>query len=669
MQFLRNLKSVPISRLFPVFGILVWVLLTPGRSLAQSLVDHNTEVGDRLVAEYFRLETTALSKDVVSPGMTLLELKEQQRVDRQRLAEMLGLDPMPQRTPLNSVIVSTETRDGFQFQRLHFQPSPGLYVAANFYLPNNFDKPLPTILYVCGHANTAHDGVRPGNKAAYHHHGVWFARNGYACLIIDTIQLGEFAGEHHGTYRLGKWWWNNRGYTPAGVEAWAGIRALDYLETRSEVDASRFGVTGRSGGGAYSWWIAALDQRVKVTVPVAGITTLKNHVVDGCVEGHCDCMFMVNTYRWDFARVAALVAPRALLISNSDKDGIFPLEGVIEIHRQARDVYRLYGKADQLGLNITEGPHKDTQELQIHAFRWFNRFLKEDESLIDMPAEKCIELDDLAVFDDLPDDEKVTTVDEWFVPKFEQIDDDWLETLRAKSFAGWPSELASVSLDLERIAETVKDGVRCEVYEFDSQQPYRFPLFVFCADQHADVGNSWTIEVLEQDQWEQVASGIASIVPHCLAATEPSVASFQMLAERVTQNPKKTLVLFAPRGIGLTEWTRDATNRIHIQRRFMLLGQTQDAMRIWDLRQAIAAIREIPSFNAAPLTLRGSGNAAAWAMYASLFDQPVSGLELQNLPTSDREGIALLNVSRVIDMPSIFERAALRAKFVESDGK
>ncbi len=653
------------SKLLPVCTTLVWLLIIPVDSLAQTGTDHNTAVGDRLVAEYFQLETATLSKDFVLPGMTLAELKAQQQVDRERLAEMLGLDPMPQRTPLEPLIVSTETRDGFQFQRLHFQPSPGLYVAANFYLPIKVDQPLPTILYVCGHSNTAQAGVRPGNKAAYHHHGVWFARNGYACLIIDTIQLGEFAGEHHGTYRLDKWWWNNRGYTPAGVEAWTGIRALDYLETRKEVDASRFGVTGRSGGGAYSWWIAALDQRIKVAVPVAGITTLKNHVVDGCVEGHCDCMFMVNTYRWDYARVAALVAPRPLLICNSDKDRIFPLEGVVEIHRQVRDVYELYGKVDQLGLQITEGPHKDTQELQLPAFRWFNRFLKNDETLTRSPAEKCIELSDLAVFDSPPDDERVTTVDEWFVPKVGQVADDWLETLRAKSFAGWPSEDQKAPPHPARIAEAVKDGVRCQVYEFDSQQPYRLPLFVFSTEQPVPGANTWTIEVLDQEQWEQVVGGIASIVPESVGGTEPSAASFQMLAERARQNPQQTLALFAPRGIGPTQWTRDAKKRVHIQRRFMLLGQTIDAMRIWDLRQAVAAVRDMPAFNDAPLTLRGAAHAAAWALFASLFDQSVSELELQNLPTNDQDGIALLNVSRVVDMPSVMERAALRAKLTK----
>ncbi|MCP4507687.1 MAG: prolyl oligopeptidase family serine peptidase, partial [Fuerstiella sp.] len=227
-------------------------------------------------------------------------------------------------------------------EKLHFESMPGLYVTANLYLPAKIDKALPTVLYVCGHARVKEGDVSFGNKTGYQHHGAWFARNGYACLTIDTVQLGEIEGVHHGTYRYDRWWWNARGYTPAGVEAWSCIRALDYLETRSEIDSERIGVTGRSGGGAYSWWIAALDERIKCAIPVAGIATLRNHVVDGCVEGHCDCMYMLNTHRWDYATVAALVAPRPLLISNSDKDRIFPLDGVVKVHRQVRHIYDLY---------------------------------------------------------------------------------------------------------------------------------------------------------------------------------------------------------------------------------------------------------------------------------------------------------------------------------------
>ena len=97
--------------------------------------------------------------------------------------------------------------------------------------------------------------------------------------------------------------------------------------------------------------------------------------MDGTVEGHCDCMFVVNTYRWDYPLVAALVAPRPLLIANSDSDTIFPLDGVSRLHSKVRRIYELHKASDKLGLLITPGPHKDTQDLQLPVFRWFNRHL------------------------------------------------------------------------------------------------------------------------------------------------------------------------------------------------------------------------------------------------------------------------------------------------------
>ena len=360
---------------------------------------------------------------------------------------MLGLEPMPSKSELRAVVTGTIEREGIVVEKVHFQSSPGLYVTGNFYRPGKVEKALPTILYVCGHGQVKTNGVSYGNKVAYQHHGAWFARNGYTCLTIDSVQLGELEGIHHGTNREGMWWWNSRGYSSAGVEAWNCIRALDYLETRPEVDKTKIGVTGRSGGGAYSWWIAALDERIKVAAPVAGITDLRDHVVDGVVEGHCDCMYFVNTHRWDYPMVAALVAPRPLLIANSDKDGIFPLDGVVRTHSAAARIYGLLGAEKNLGLLITEGPHKDTQDLQLPVFRWFNKHLKGEDPVIEMAATKLFTGQELKVFEKLPDNEITTKAHETFVPEWKQSDQKPLDAQRVnavraslteKVFRGFP---------------------------------------------------------------------------------------------------------------------------------------------------------------------------------------------------------------------------------------
>ncbi|MDA0284348.1 MAG: acetylxylan esterase, partial [Planctomycetota bacterium] len=262
---------------------------------AQDAAPRDTSRGDAMISRYFAAQTAKLGNASLAAYQSKEAWEKDRATHRERLFEMLGLDPMPEKTPLTPVITGTVEHDDIVVERLHFQSRPGLYVTGNLYRPKQQSGPLPAILYVCGHGRVKKDDISFGNKTHYQHHGAWFARNGYVCLTIDTLQLGEIEGIHHGTHNLGRWWWNSRGYSSAGVEAWNCIRSLDYLQSRSEVDGERIGVTGRSGGGAYSWWIAALDERIKCAVPVAGITSLQNHVVDGCVEGHCDCMYMVNT--------------------------------------------------------------------------------------------------------------------------------------------------------------------------------------------------------------------------------------------------------------------------------------------------------------------------------------------------------------------------------------
>src|SRR5262249_60192363 len=110
------------------------------------------------------------------------------------------------------------------------------------------------------------------------------------------------------------------------------------------------------------------------------------HVVEGVAErfrkgvisGHCDCMYFVNTYRWDFPMVAALCAPRALMLGNSDVDDIFPVPGYRRLYDKARRVYDLYGASEKFVLLETKGPHKDTPELRRGALAWLNRWLRNE---------------------------------------------------------------------------------------------------------------------------------------------------------------------------------------------------------------------------------------------------------------------------------------------------
>src|SRR6201988_2305803 len=110
---------------------------------------------------------------------------------------MVGLWALPEKTPLRAKVTGTLKRDGLVIEKLHFQSRPGLYVTGNLYRPEQSDKKPPAVLYVCGHSGRGRDG----NKTAFQDHGMWFASNGYICLVIDTLQLCEIPGIHHVTYR------------------------------------------------------------------------------------------------------------------------------------------------------------------------------------------------------------------------------------------------------------------------------------------------------------------------------------------------------------------------------------------------------------------------------------------------------------------------------------
>jgi hypothetical protein len=178
--------------------------LFPAAFLAVALTAAEPGPGDKMLAQYFRDETARLGAQNFAGTTTLDDWTTHRATYRAQLFEMLGLSPLPERTDLKATITGREDHAEFTVEKLHFQSLPGLYVTANLYVPKNLaGKKVPAILYGCGHANVKEGGVSMGNKTGYQHHGAWFARHGYVCLIIDTIQLGELEGLHHGTRRFG----------------------------------------------------------------------------------------------------------------------------------------------------------------------------------------------------------------------------------------------------------------------------------------------------------------------------------------------------------------------------------------------------------------------------------------------------------------------------------
>ncbi len=605
--------------------------------------------GDAMIQRYLAREADRIhatfTQDLVSQTNWLARRPQYLR----EYFYMLGLWPLPERTPLHATVTGTLKREGYVVDLLHFQSRPHLYVTANLYRPADAPsgRRLPAVLYVCGHSPRG----RAGNKTAYQSNGIWFARHGYLCLMLDTLQLGEIASIHHGTYRENRWWWHSRGYTPAGVECWNGIRALDYLVTRPDVDPERIAVTGISGGGAATFWIAAADERVKVAVPISGMSDLPAYVNHRVINGHCDCMFLYNTFQWPWTRIAALIAPRPLLFTNSDHDNIFPMDGNERVINRLERVYSGYGRADFVDAMVSRGKHAYRQDIRQAAYRFINTYLKNDpreitDSEVDLVVGRSsnrvypIPIDQLRVFPtdaDLPKDEWNTTIDERFVPlarvkppadgRFAAWRTKLLAELRRVTFRPFPERIPPARLTKSTSAEDAgwetEPGIVIPVRKITSAStpaPRRIVLGVQNADPKAPV----------TDFLRQI------------------------------QQAGDTLYLCEPRGVGATRWTRKNPPN-YVERSHVLLGRTVDEGRVWDLIAVARALRE--RHGGVPVILAGEGAGGVLAAYAALWEPDIAGVILRHPPTTHMDNAApqFLNVLRVCDIPDALGLLAPRS--------
>jgi cephalosporin-C deacetylase-like acetyl esterase len=591
-----------------------------------------------LKAEAVRLDSKFLD------GITNREQFEARRPElRQQYLEMLGLWPWPERTPLEAKVTGTiEREEGFRVEKLHFQSRPKLYVTGNLYLPKDAHagSKLPAVLYVCGHSGRGRDG----NKTAFQHHGMWFATHGYACLIIDTLQLGEIAAIHHGTYRENRWWWQARGYTPAAVECGNGIRAIDYLQSRPEVDPERIGVTGISGGGAATFWIAAADERVKVAVPVSGMSDLEDYVGDKVVNGHCDCMFMINTFQWPWTDIAALIAPRPMLFENSGHDTIFPMTGNDRIRARLEKLYGFYtNRTDHLfDIGVMPGGHDDKVELRLMAYRWMNRFLKGEDKPVTEPEFPKIDGKSLRAFpEELPTDEINTKIDESFVPLASEQAGTLALPHSKQEFESWrKTKLA----ELRRVVfRDLPDGLETrERLDLNATKAERGTL-----RSEPGISIPW--------QYWPAHRGKSDVRWIVVLGEDETIDTRPEWATKAIGNAPALLI--APRGSG--SFPLQDPPPFYIKRSLPLLGSTLDTCRLVDVLAASTQV--LNAQRGVKWNIIGRGQTGVIAAYAALLEPRIAAVTTIEPPASHRDGPIFLNVLRVLDIPEALGMLAPRA--------
>ena len=614
-------------------------------------------ITDEMIQQYLNRVTQQIHERFMENVKTVEDWKKVRAGYKDEYFYMLGLSPMPEKSPLHATVTGTLEKDDYAVDMLHYQSMPRLYVTGNLYRPKSVaaGQRLPAVLYVCGHSSRG----RNGNKTAYQSHGIWFARHGYICLVLDSLQLGEIGAIHHGTYSEGRWWWHSRGYTPAGVECLNGMRGIDYLISRPDVDPERIAVTGISGGGAATFWIAPADERAKVAVPVSGMADLMSYVPNRVINGHCDCMFLYNTFEWPWTRIASLIAPRALLFVNSDNDSIFPMDANQRVINRLERLYSLYGAGDFVDSVVSIGGHAYRQDIRQAAFRFINMHLKNDARVVtdsevdlvtgpDNDAQHPIEPQQLRVFpkdSDFPKDQLNTTIDQHFVPvakvsppqkgEYEAWKAGLLKELRRVAFRYFPERIPAA-----RVLEKAADSVLLET------EP-GIKIRLRSASEAGQVGDAKRILMVVQN-------------------ADPNDTSAAWL--RRVREPGDCVYACAPRGVGPTRWTRKNPPN-YVERSHVLLGRTVDAGRVWDV---IACARYLhDKYNGRiPVHVVGEGSAGVLVVYAALWEPQVAGVMLNRplLSHMQAEAPQFLNVLRVCDVPDALGMLAPRPVTIYGDG-
>ena len=285
---------------------------------------------------------------------------------RDELLGRLGVTPS-ETCPLDPKIIGVATRRGYRVERIILNSRPRCPVTANLYVPTAAALPAPAALCPHGHAR---DGKA---HRVYQRYFIALAMKGYVVLSYDMMGMNERAsmGHRHAYAPL------LHGGSFLGMVLWDGLKALDYLCSRPEVDPARIGCTGNSGGGKQALMLSALDERIAVSAPAGHnatylYTTQKERLI-------CACNMIPGFLRFgEMDYLYAMIAPRPLLMVMGAHDRLFPVDSARRVFRRARRVYKLLGAEDVVDLFVGDCGHAYDLPKREAMYAWFNRFLMRD---------------------------------------------------------------------------------------------------------------------------------------------------------------------------------------------------------------------------------------------------------------------------------------------------
>jgi cephalosporin-C deacetylase-like acetyl esterase len=417
---------------------------------------------------------------------TLDDLRIRKAYVREVMLRDLG--GLPERTPLNARLTGELDRGDYKIQKIIFESQPRFYVTANLYLPKTGRPPYPAVLYPLGH--------ELGAKS----HSAWqvmlssLAKKGYVALAWDPIGQGERIQIYDPDFEDSKVRASTTEHTVQGIQClligdhlarytiWDGMRALDYLLSRPEVDPKRVACTGNSGGGTHTAYLSALDDRIQVAAPSCYITSWRQ-MLNTIGPQDAEQVFP-NWLRdgLDYPDFIYAFAPKPYRMLSAIRD-FFPIGGARETFEEAKGVYSRVGAAEKISMFEADDGHGYTHPRRMAGYAWFARWLKGEEDERPEPDIQIATAQDLQCTPsgqvvDLPDAETVYSLNRKRAAQIRRppVSPDGLRA-RVRELTGFSPVAATVTQHSCGAIE--RDGYRIEKLIYESEPGIHVPALLF----------------------------------------------------------------------------------------------------------------------------------------------------------------------------------------------
>ena len=375
-----TLRDVPVCqcRIFTTVCLLIAPLVASAAEPRQAATISLSEiVHHRLLSKSQAL--LAKRREAYEQRTSVNDIRNHQQQLKQYFTEAIG--GFPERTPLNPQNTGVVQREGYRVEKIVYESRPQHYVSGTLFLPQDseFTAPYPAVLVVCGHS--ANGKAYTGYQASC----ALLALNGIAAFIIDPICQGERKQllETDGTPVIKS---ATTGHTQVGIgamllgwntaqfEIWDGMRGIDYLQSRPDIDGKKIGCMGNSGGGTQTSYLMALDERIVAAAPSCYITSFERLLATIGPQDAEQNIFGQLAAGMNHADYVMMRAPRPTLICTATKD-FFDIDGSWDAFREAKRVYMRFGFGERVDLAENDDTHGFKKPLREAASRWMLRWL------------------------------------------------------------------------------------------------------------------------------------------------------------------------------------------------------------------------------------------------------------------------------------------------------